>query len=808
MREVWIAASRLLRRQRSFTATASLSLAIAMTATLAMFAVVNQLILRPPQGIRHPQDLFLAQPDPAAQSSQGRQSSSLSLPDIQFLRQHAPTSLRLFGVATREAAVDAGQGETTVRLQLVTSDYFDILGARPRWGQPFTSAASSDLDAAPDLVVTSEFAAASFGSAPAAVGRTVRVNGVGYRVVGVADAGFEGVDQANPVGWVSVGRLTDFGYDREYLRQRRSMWLSLYGRHERTTSLAVAALELNRVRASDAVGVADAADLGLSRPPILLIPLAERGASGAISPAKISRWLFAFSLILVFLSSLNVSLLFVARGYQRRRELVTRVALGAPTARLVRELTIEGFLIALFATVGSGALLMLARPGIEFALGARLTLLDWRTLCFAGAICLTITLTSIGLPVALTLGRLREQPNIVALMHATAYRPLPVRIAVVVQVALAFVLSATGLAFVSSVRDAIQVDLGIAKDHLAIIRLPSRDEMRVQAFLAAAQQQLAKNPQVQGSAQSVVAPLYGTLTQNILAPNAELRENAAAISIDANAVDSAYFATTGMRLLAGRNFTRADAAGAAQVVIVNETMARLYWPGADPVGKCLRGPENPAVRCALRIIGVISDAKGREITDEARPALFSPLAQSAVASGMLLVRTKAPAVDAVPGLRASLSVLDAPATVEIQTITGLLAEQTIRWRQAAIILSAFGVVALTFAAFGIYTSVTLAVTSERRASAIRLALGSTGVALTGKVLRDRAVELAIATGIGALCVGPTMRALAEIVSIPRIGLALEVALSAIGVVTVGTLSTLIATRPLRTLDPSSVLREA
>jgi hypothetical protein len=260
-----------------------------------------------------------------------------------------------------------------------------------------------------------------------------------------------------------------------------------------------------------------------------------------------------------------------------------------------------------------------------------------------------------------------------------------------------------------------------------------------------------------------------------------------------------------MRIVAGHDFDATDATGPT-VVIVNESMARMYWPGTTAVGQCVHTPQERPGQCPLRVIGVVNDAKLSTVTESPRPYLFSPLAQRPGLPVLLNVRTTRPATEMASMIRSGMAGVPAPAPIDIQPLSPLIDSQTAPWRHAAATLSVFALLAIAFSAFGIYSTTQLVVTARRREIAIRLAIGSSVRRMIASLLAERLRDAAIGSAVG-LAVGLLLtQVLAESIQLLAEHAAGISAVAVVLLVTVALLSAFIAAWRVSLFHPATILR--
>jgi hypothetical protein len=207
-------------------------------------------------------------------------------------------------------------------------------------------------------------------------------------------------------------------------------------------------------------------------------------------------------------------------------------------------------------------------------------------------------------------------------------------------------------------------------------------------------------------------------------------------------VDPNFFATVGMRIVAGRDFNDSDVNGAPLVAIVNTSFAKLFWPGHDPIGQCILMLNMATTRCPIRVVGVVVDSKLVDVLERRQPYLFTPVAQGGAVSHMVTVRTAGLGARLVPAIRAAIVPIPHPGDVAVRPLSDLIAAKIAPWRTARTLLSAFGLLALIITVCGVFGTTTFVLAIRRRELAIQLAIGAHPRGLARRLTIDRLVETA------------------------------------------------------------------
>lgn len=750
-----------LLRQPGLAALATASLALGIGANTTMISSVNGLL-----GSRLP----VPEPDRLIRLYEHDGTfSNFSYPNYRDIRETATTlaeisvhSLNAFAIH-RDGASEIAYGE------LVSSNYFEMLRVSASQGRTF-SAAEGDARA-PVVVLSHPLWQRAFGGEPNVVGTAIRVNGHTMTVVGIAEVGFPGTKFGLAMDlWVPIeswGVLEDWN---DLMDARDSQWLEVVGRlapnatrtqaQEELSALAARlASEYPRTNANRTFRVMDAG-----------LPVPE--AQGL--PQLIGALAIAASSMVLLVACANVASLLLARGVIRRREIGIRRALGAGRARIVRLLLTESVLLA-----GAGGALGIAlaywtsgflwwfMPALPYRFAID-TAPDTLVLAVAASVTLSTALV-FGLAPALHAVRDGGASAVRgdAASGATD-RPAGRRLQLLVtaMIALAFVtLLMTGL-FGRSLTYVRSVDPGFASGGRLLATLDASlvgyEADRAVDYFETVEQRVRALPGVRAAAFGEIIPLSDrSASMDVFAGDRTYAQEDPGVEAMANRVTPEYFSAMDITVLDGRSFAVTDRADGPQVVVINETLARMLWPEGEAVGRRLR--YSPTGEGEMEVVGVVADGRYVSIAEPQRAAVYRPLAQARRRSMELIVETAGSPGDMTAAVRSAVTAVDPLVPVHnVRTISEHLTSALWMFRLGAGLGAALGGLALVLATAGLYGVMTFSVNQRRHEIGLRMALGARASQVVRVVLRQalRMVGLGIAAGVVvALLIGGSLRAM-------------------------------------------------
>jgi len=822
---------RLLARSPMFTLVAVLSLALGIGANSAIFSVINAIVLRS-LPVERPGELVVLE-----SSARGSTSQRFSYPLVQDLEgtlQGRADVCAQSSVSGMKAAPPSGGAASSesARVQLLSAGCFTTLRQRAQAGRLLD--ASDNAPGHPVAVISDSYWLRRFNRSPAAIGTDLIVNDTPLTIVGVTMPPFFGAAlEARPAEvWAPIamqpalrysGNVSNSNGDthKPWPAQRELSWLSVMlrlpdGQTGGVTDIVNAVAQRNYTQLS---GFGDDAEFRsrLTATHVALLP-GSRGFSGMRN--RVSTPLFILlSMVAVVLTVAcgNLASLLLARATHRNREMAVRLSIGAGRGRLIRQLLTESLLLALLG--GAGGLLVASWGSdalVRYSDGSPSALSmdvrpDWRVLLFTLGISLLTGLLFGLLPalratrVSLAEAMKSQAKSVVGGSSSTTSRVL-----IAGQMALSLLLLIAAGLFARSLQQLLATDVGFNRGQVLAVRLSPEASGYALTDRNALHQRLIDRvgalPGVVSVSMSGNGPFSGSRTTSGFEVEGYSHSPDERLSTQEEIVTPGYFETVGLRIVKGRGFTEADVAAGRRVSVINETVARRYFKGADPIGR--RWSYDSAFgEDSFEVIGIAADARYNDLRTDSQNMVYRPARQADWYLESLEVRTSGEAAGLAASVQAAIRQTEPRLTIgTVETLDSRVARAMGPERMLTVLIAVFGLVALGLACLGLYGTVSYAVTRRTSELGVRMALGADRSEVRRLIMGEALKLVLLGLGIGLPLAFVAARALKSILfgvsalDVPSYAAAVAVLLG------IATLAAYFPARRASRLDPVSALR--
>ena len=768
-------AARTLFNSPMFTAVAVLSLALGIGANTAIFQLLDAVRMRT-LPVKSPEELVEVRiPDMSAARGTWLRQNSVTNPVWEQIRQRQQVFGQTFAWADDQFNISSDRETRYASGLWVSGNLFDSLGVQPVLGRVFNSSDDRRGCGFSGTVISYGFWQREFGGSASALGSKIKLDGGTVEVIGVTPASFFGLE---------VGRQFDLALPicaaDKRLDSGTTWWLTILGRLKPGVTAAQAEAHLQTI----APGIFETT-LPADYPPVSV--KGYRAMTLQVSPAGggLSRLrdeystplglLLAIAGLVLLIACANLANLMLARASAREREIAIRLAIGASRAQLIRQLMMEGLLLAV---AGAGAAMLLARELSGFLvafLGSadKSVFLDsrpdWRVFAFTAALAL---LTCVLFALAPALRATRAQP---ASALSSGSRGTTAgrerfglrRILVAAQIAMSLVLMVSALLFVRSLSNLMTLEPGFRENGilLANVTFPKQEipDNRLAFVRRNVVERVRAIPGVDDAAETATIPANGNgWTNNMWMDGSDASHGR---EIFRSLVGAGYFRTIGTQVLAGREFDDRDTPAEQKVAIVSEEFVRTFGLGPNPVGEKFWIEKTPfAPQVAVEIVGVAKNSKYRDLRQRFLPLAFFPMTQfeEPLRGGSILIRSNASLTMLTPRIRQAITDGNPGIQYSFAVLKTRIEMSLLRERLMAILSGLFGALAVLLASVGLYGVISYTVARRTNEIGIRIALGASRRNVIGLVLRETGALLAVGLGAGIVISLAAGRAVASL----------------------------------------------
>jgi predicted permease len=751
-------AFRMLLKSPGFTLIAMLALGLGIGANTAIFSVFNGVLWRP-LPVKDPQQLVIL----ASNTPSFDFPLNLSYPDFQDYRQLKTVFSDVAAYSSTPVNFGADGRPERAWCELVTGNYFSMLGVEAVRGRTFASDEGWVPGRDPIAVLSYKFWQKRFGGDPAIVGQTVQVNNHAFTVIGVAPENYRGayyfLEPDFYIPLTTLGLLDPSQADD--LNKRGASFLRLLGRLQPGVTSAQAMASAEPLDHRLAQEFPDS-HKGMS---LLVLPELKARPEPGLVAGFMSTAALVFMLLVglvLLIACANVANLILARANGRRKEFATRTALGATRGRMIRQMLTETVLLSVFGGLlglvfarWAASALMSVRIPTDIPLKLFDLRMDWRIFTFTFLAALLTGMIA-GLVPSLQASRTDLADTLKAGGRsggASAGHHRFRNALVVAQVAVSLLLLACAGFFIRSLQNSAHVDMGFRVDHTLLmsmdVGLQGYSEERGQQFFKQLTERVRSLPGVRDAAIAAYIPMGTDNTLvNIYPEGQPIDDKSKMKSAFDDMVQPGYFRTAGTAIIQGREFAESDSATAPHVAIINETFAKEIWPGEDPIGKIFRTKKDGP---PIQVVGLTRTGKYLFLYEKPQLYAYFPLAQNYSSGANLFVYTQDDPQRLLSAVRDQIRQLDAG--LPVFSVTTM--DEQVHYGKAlfparlgVMFVGTFGVLGLVLASVGVYGVVSFSVSQRTQEIGIRTALGAQRANVLGMILKQGMGMALIGTSVG------------------------------------------------------------
>jgi putative ABC transport system permease protein len=745
-----------------FAIAAVVSLALGVGPNTMIFSLVNALLLKSLPVNRPEQLLRVFRVD------EHGPYHSISYPDYLDYRDRQQVFTELAACQRMMMSLSDNGRPEAVAGAVVSANFFSVLGVQPLLGRAFAPEEDRSFGEHPVAIISYNLWQRQFNADPAQVGRTMKLNGHNFTVIGVSAPGFTGVDTVLTTEvWVPIKMLPTLMPNRassfDPVQGREEAWLNdVIGRlkpgvslEQAQSSLSAISVQIESVHPSRWLN---------QRRGISLAQVSKGHPEMRMAVVSFTGFLMVVVGIVLLITCANVANLLLTRASARQREIAIRLALGAGRWRLVRQLLAESVLLALAGGIigvllayWANTLLLAFKPSVSIPITIDLSL-DYRVLGFSLLVSL-LTGIVFGLVPALQTSRPNLVPALKSEQVSSRRRYQGSRFHsffVIAQMALSLVLLIGAALLFRSMQNAYRVNPGFEKTGRLLLSvdldLGGYTASEGQQFYRQLMDRVQSLPGLRSASLTTLFPLSFSSAEDAIV--IEGRESQpGGLMVGLTHVSPRYFETMGIPLVQGREFSPHDTETGPKVVIINQTMARRFWPDESPLGKRIKFDRWDPQRPSYEVVGIAKDSQFRTLGESPRPFIYLCLRQEYSSSVTLVAHTERDAGEMLATLRHEIEGMNANLPVfDVKTVTEHLGVSLVPLRIATALLGLLGILALSLASVGLYSVVSYSVTLQRRDLGIRMALGAKSVQVLQLVLR-RGTILALIGATAGLGLG-------------------------------------------------------